>query len=114
VRRYEVANGEYVQLTNAELEGLMIDSVYFEHGYYLAPDQGGEKLYRSIAMRWKKSDAQHFQNGDYERKSCAHSRGQGELITQVMYYANEIRDFGAIPKTSRKSSMPKRSISLAV
>jgi DNA end-binding protein Ku len=54
VRRYEVANGEYVQLTDAELEALKIDPAYFEHGYYLAPDQGGAKPYRLIADAMEK------------------------------------------------------------
>jgi non-homologous end joining protein Ku len=40
------------------------------------------------------------ENGEHEKKSCAHPRGQGELITQVMYYANEIRDFG--PKNEQE------------
>ena len=33
---------------------LKIDPVYFEHGYYLAPDQGGEKPYRLIADAMEK------------------------------------------------------------
>ena len=61
VRGYEVAKGEYVRLTNAELEALeaeansaiqlkefipvsKVDPVYFEHAYYLSPGEGGESL----------------------------------------------------------------------
>ena len=75
MRGYEVAKGEDVRLSDGELEALeaeansaielkefipinKVDPVYFEHAYYLAPDEGGEKPYRLLAIQWKKSAAQ--------------------------------------------------------
>src|SRR5262249_44166865 len=66
LRGYEVAEDEYVQFTQAELERLetepgnniylkefiplsKIDPVYFESAYYLGAGEGGEKPYRLLA-----------------------------------------------------------------
>jgi DNA end-binding protein Ku len=73
VRGYELAKGQYVRLTEADLESLeaegnniidlkefipirKVDPVYFEWGYYLAPNQGGEKPYRLLADAMDKTD----------------------------------------------------------
>jgi DNA end-binding protein Ku len=117
VRGYEVAKGEYVQLTDEELESLeaeansaielkefipieKIDPVYFEHGYYLAPEPGGEKPYRLLA------DAMNETGKVALAEMVSHNKenlvlirpAKFGLVLQVMFYANEVRDFGAIPK----------------
>jgi DNA end-binding protein Ku len=66
VRGVEVSKGEYVQLTETELDTIeaeanrdidskefvpasSVDPVYFESSYFLEPDKGGEKPYRLLA-----------------------------------------------------------------
>ena len=98
VRGYEVAKGEYVRLTDAELEALeaeansaielkefipisKVDPVYFEHAYYLAPDEGGEKPYRFARRLHGKSRTRGpRRDGEpRQRKTCAHPGGLGRL-----------------------------------
>jgi DNA end-binding protein Ku len=72
VRGYEFAKGEYVQLTEAELESVetessnnielkefillsKIDPLYFESAYYLGAGEGGEKPYRLMVDALVKS-----------------------------------------------------------
>ena len=68
--------------------------------YYLGPDEGGEKPFRLLAEALARS----------ERAAVAElvSRGKeqiviirpyrGSLVLHGMYYQNEVRDFGQIPK----------------
>jgi DNA end-binding protein Ku len=72
VRGYELAKGQYVQVTDDELVALeaernsnielrefipiaKVDPVYFEGAYYLAPSDGGDKAYRLLAEAMEKS-----------------------------------------------------------
>jgi DNA end-binding protein Ku len=72
VRGVEVSKGEYVQITEAELDTIeaeanrnidlkefvpvsTVDPVYFESAYFLGPDKGGEKPYRLLADALAKS-----------------------------------------------------------
>jgi DNA end-binding protein Ku len=73
VRGYEFEKGQYVQLTEAELESLetessnnielkefiplsKIDPVYFESAYYLGAGEGGEKPYRLLVDAMAKTN----------------------------------------------------------
>ena len=117
VRGYEFAKGEYVQLTEAELESVetessnnielkefmplsKIDPVYFEDSYYLGPREGGEKAYRLLADALSKSDrvaiAQLVSRG--KEQLVVIRAYQNGLIMHGMYYANEVRNFAEIPK----------------
>jgi DNA end-binding protein Ku len=74
VRGYEFEKGQYVQVTDTELDALeaeansnielkefipikKVDPVYFEDAHYLAPDEGGDKAYRLLPTRWKRAGA---------------------------------------------------------
>jgi DNA end-binding protein Ku len=117
VRGYEVEKGQYVQVTDAELDALeaeansnielkefipieKVDPVYFEGAHYLAPDQGGEKAYRLLADAMEKSGrvarAEMVSHG--KEKLVLIRPSKGGLILQTMFYANEIRDFNEIAK----------------
>src|SRR5438093_6306766 len=117
VRGFEYTKGKYIQLTEEELEALeaeanksidlkefvpvgKIDPLYFESVYYPGPDEGGKKPYRLLTEALARS----------ERAAVAElvSRGKeqiviirpyrGSLVLHGMYYQNEVRDFGQIPK----------------
>jgi DNA end-binding protein Ku len=121
VRGYEVAKGEYVQLTEAELESLeaeansaielkefipfqKVDPVYFEHAYYLAPDEGGEKPYRLLADAMEQVGRvalEEMVSHNKENLVLVRPAKRG-LVLQTMFYANEVRDFAAIPKAENQ------------
>src|SRR5919108_1678756 len=73
VRAFEYTKGQYVELTDADLEALPvpskqtieltafvkqaeIDPVYFERTYYLEPEQVGEKPYALLLRSLKTKD----------------------------------------------------------
>jgi DNA end-binding protein Ku len=117
VRGYEFDKGQYVQVTDAELDALeaeannnielkefipieKVDPVYFEDAHYLAPDEGGDKAYRLLADAMEKSGrvalAEMVSRG--KEKLVLIRPWKGGLVLQTMFYANEIRDFNEIPK----------------
>ena len=72
VRGFELSKGNYVQITEEELESLeaeannviefrefipvdKLDPVYFESSYYLAPSKGAEKPYRLLPETLEKT-----------------------------------------------------------
>jgi DNA end-binding protein Ku len=117
VRGYEFAKDQYVQFTEAELESLetessnnielkefiplsKIDPVYFESAYYVGAGEGGEKPYRLLVDALAKSNraaiAQLVTRGK-EQLVLIRPYENG-LIMHSLYYANEVRNFGDIPK----------------
>ena len=106
-----------MRVTEAELESLeaeannnielrefipmeKIDPVFFERSYYLAPAAGGEKAYRLLADAMAevgRGALAEMVSHDKEKLVLIRSAQRG-LIMQQMYYANEVRDFGAIAK----------------
>jgi DNA end-binding protein Ku len=117
VRGYEVAKGQYVQLTEAELESLEsessnnielkefiplsnIDPVYFEGAYYLGAGEGGEKPYRLLVDAMVKSNraaiAQLVTRG--KQQLVLIRPYKNGLIMHSLFYANEVRNFADIAK----------------
>jgi DNA end-binding protein Ku len=115
IRGYAITKNKYVTFTDEEIESLetddnraleitefldlgQIDPVFFEKAYYLGPAPGGGKTYKllSAAMqkegkvalaRWVASNREHLV------VIRPHEEG---LVLHTMYYADEVRDFGAI------------------
>jgi DNA end-binding protein Ku len=117
VRGYELTKGQYVQVTDDELDALeaernsnielrefipitKVDPVYFEGAYYLAPGEGGDKPYRLLAEAMDKSGRVAIaEMVSYGKERLVLIRpAKGGLVLQVMFYANEVRDFDQIPK----------------
>ena len=117
VRGYELSTGKYVQITDDELDALKaernsnielrefipianVDPVYFEGAYYLAPDEGGDKAYRLLSEAMEKSGrvalAQMVSYG--QERFVLIGPCKGGLVLQIMFFANEVRDFDQIPK----------------
>src|SRR5437870_617571 len=117
VRGYELAKNQYVQFTEAELEGLeqaasrnidivefvplpKVDPIYFEKTYYLGPDKGGEKPYRLLADAMAETDrvalAKFVMRG--KENLVLIRPAQDGLMLHTMYFADEVRDFGEIDK----------------
>jgi DNA end-binding protein Ku len=92
-----------------------VDPVYFESTYYLGPDTGGEKPYRllSDALEAKKrvAVAQLVSRG--KEKLVLIRAYQKGLVMHTAYYANEVRDFGQIPK-GESVELDKQELQLAL
>jgi DNA end-binding protein Ku len=117
VRGYEFAKGQYVRLTESELESLetessnnielkefillsKIDPVYFEGAYYLGAGEGGGKPYRLLVDAMVKSNraaiAKLVTRGK-EQLVLIRPYKNG-LIMHSLFYANEVRNFADIAK----------------
>ena len=117
IRGYAVSKNKYVTFSDEEIEALEtddnralditefvdlseIDPLFYERAYFLGPAPGGGKTYKLLATamnkenkvavaRWVAAGKEHlvvvrpFENG---------------LILHTMYYADEVRDFGAVER----------------
>ena len=117
VRGFEFSKDQYVRFTEEELKQLeeqvtrvidlnefvplkQVDPVYFDKGYYLGPDKGGEKAYQLLAEAMEATQrvalAQFVMRGK-GNLVLIRSLGGG-LMLHTMYYHDEVRDFGEIDK----------------
>lgn len=114
---YELASGQYVIVSEDELAALdpeasrtidliefvdqeSIDPIYYDSGYYLAPDNATVKPYalllRAMSEAGKVGIARFVMRG--KEYLCA-IRPQGDkLVLSTMLYADEIRDAEEIPE----------------
>src|ERR671925_528684 len=117
VRGYEFAKDQYVRFEEKELEALegedsqaieisefvplsTVDPIYYEKGYYLGPDKGGEKPYRLLAEAMNKAGkvalAKFIMRGK-ENLVLVRPAMDG-LMLHTMYFADEVRNFDEICK----------------
>lgn len=130
IRGYAISKNKYVTFTDEEIEALesddnralditefltldQIDPVFFEKAYFLGPAAGGGKTYKLLASamkkqgkvalaRWVSANREHlvilrpFENG---------------LVLHTMFYADEVRDFGAMDIES--GSVSDKEVKLA-
>ncbi len=113
VRGYEVSKGDYVLVTDEELEAIDpgrsrtidiadfvdladIDPTYFQKAYYLAPQ--GEAalrayalLYRAMADTGKAGIATFVMHGK-QHLAAMRADEEGVLALETMFYADEVRD----------------------
>ena len=126
VKGYEVADGEYVTLTDEEiaaahLEGDKvieihdfvpldeIDPIVFERTYYLGPAEGAERVYSLLARALSSSGLvgiASFVFHDRDQLACVREK-DGALLLERMYFADEIRDGDGI-QPDRARSVDKR------
>jgi DNA end-binding protein Ku len=115
IRGYAIAKNRYVTFTSEEIETLesddnraleitefvdldQIDPVFFEKAYYLGPAPGGGKTYKLLAEAMKKQGkvaVARWVSGGREQLVILRPYESG-LVLHTMYYADEVRDFGAI------------------
>ncbi len=70
-----------------------IDPIYFEHSYYVAPQDGGEKVYTLLVRAMEGAGLAAvgtFVMRDREYVGCLRTR-EGVLTLERMYFADEIR-----------------------
>jgi DNA end-binding protein Ku len=115
IRAYEVTKNKYVTFTDDEIDALetgdnkalditefvdlsQIDPVFFEKTYYLGPAPGGGKTYKLLSTAMKKENkvaVARWISGGKEHLVVLRPFENG-LVLHTMYYADEVRDFGAI------------------
>ena len=115
IRGYAIAKNRYVTFTDEEIEALesddnraleitefvdldQVDPVFFEKAYYLGPSPGGGKTYRLLTEAMRKQNkvaVARWVSGGREHLVLLRPYENG-LVLHTMYYADEVRDFGAI------------------
>ncbi|MEE9910951.1 MAG: Ku protein [Deltaproteobacteria bacterium] len=109
IRGYEIGPDKYITVTDEELESVSpersrtieisefvdladIDSIYYDHPYYLVPAKGGEKAYQLLAevmRRTNKAGLAKFVLGEREY-SVAVKNTDGALSLITLHYSEEI------------------------
>lgn len=117
VRGYEVEPSRYVIVEDYELEALApiarrtievdefvdlaeIDPIYFEHAYYLAPEEGAEKPYKLLLeslRRTGKAGLGTFVMRNKQYLAAIRPRG-GILCVETLYFADEVLDTADLPR----------------
>ena len=115
VRGYEIGPEKYILVTDEELESVSpersrtieivefidideVDSLYYDHPYYLVPAKGGEKAYRllvEVMRRTKKAGLAKFVLGEREYLVAVKST-EGALSLITLHYSEEILPDGEI------------------
>src|SRR6185312_9179589 len=110
VKAYEIEKGEYVYLEDEDFEAARaegghafdihqfvaieeIDPIYFEHTYYLAPQDGAEKVYTLLVRAME--DAGLAAIGTFVMREREHLGclriADGVITLERMYFVDEIR-----------------------
>jgi DNA end-binding protein Ku len=127
IRGYEIAPGEYLPITDEELESVSpersrtieiiefidikeVDPVYFDRPYYLIPAKGGEKSYRllvEVMRRTDKAGLARFVLREREYLVAVKST-EGALALITLHYQEEILPAEDIsPKEGRVAAEEK-------
>jgi DNA end-binding protein Ku len=116
VKGYEFAKGQYVTLTDEELEAIearateeiaitefvpidKVDPVYFDKPYYLGPDKGGDKAYRLLGEAMERTGrcalAKYAARG--KQYLVLVRPLEGRLVMQQLKYKDEVRSCSEVP-----------------
>jgi DNA end-binding protein Ku len=114
---YELSSGQYVIVSEDELAALdpeasrtidllefvdqeSIDPIFYDAGYYLAPDHATVKPYALLLRAMQEADkvgiARFVMRG--KEYLCAIRPQDDKLVLNTMLYADEVRDAGEIPE----------------
>jgi len=92
-----------------------IDPIYFEHTYYLGPQDGAEKVYRLLVEAMEGAGlaavVRYFLR-DREQLGCLRVR-DGLLLLEKMYYEDEIRPVDEL-RPDRRGKVDKKELELAL
>ena len=131
VKGYEISKGEYVQLTDEDIEAArteshrsitihdfvpaaQIDPIYFERTYYLGPEEGpGEAIYSLLVQAMETSGLSAiatYVQSDRENLACLRVR-DGVITLERMFFDDEVRAIdGIAPSTGE---VDKRQLKMA-
>lgn len=133
VKGYEYEKGRYVVMTEEELTGLagekehsidiidfvdaaLIDPVYYDRSYYLAPGEGGNKVYSLLRQAMEESGrAAVAQVTIRSRRSLCVIRPAGRaLVMETMFYADEVRQVDKIEEIGIPAKVHENEIKMAL
>lgn len=116
VKGYEYAKDQYLVVSEEELDALelatsrsmdisefvpldSVDPLYFENGYYLAPDKGAERAYKLLAAAL--TDARYAAVAKYvargKQQLVVFRPLDGAIVMQQLRYSEEVKTLGEIP-----------------
>ena len=130
VRAYAIAKNQYITFSDEEIDSLesddnrslditefvdldQIDPVFFERAYFLGPAPGGSKTYNLLARAMKKQNKvalARWVSGSREHLVVLRPFEDG-LVLHTMFYADEVRDFGAVERDD--ANLSEKEIKLA-
>lgn len=128
VRGYEIGPDQYIPITDEELESVSpersrtieliefidmkeMDSIYYDHPYYLVPAKGGEKAYKLLAEvmhRTDKAGLAKFVLGEREYLVAVYSTG-GVLSLMTLHYPEEILSKEDLAPDAESASSTERN-----
>ncbi len=133
VRGYEYEKGRYITMTDEELAELagekersieivdfvdaaLIDPVYYDRSYYLAPGEGGTKVYALLKQSMEESGRAAVAHvAIRSRKSLCVIRPAGRaLVMETMFYADEVRQVEKIEEIGAPAKVHENEIKMAV
>lgn len=133
IRGYEYEAGKYITIKDDELDQILgeksrsvdiidfvdvqnIDPVYFDKSYYLAPGEGGKKVYELLMKAMQKTNRAAIALITIRtRESLAIIRATEKvLIMETMFYANEVREVDKIEGIGGKTSLNENEIKMAI
>jgi DNA end-binding protein Ku len=126
VKAFEYEPGEYVYMSDEDFEAAQagttktidirdfvdyeeIDPIYFERTYYLAPEEGGEKVYAVLARAMSDSGLAaigKYVMRDKQHLGCLRVR-DGVITLEKMYFADEVRPAEGIAPERAEVAKPE-------
>jgi DNA end-binding protein Ku len=134
IRGYEIGPGKYIVITDEELESVSpdrsrtieiiefidmneVDSIYYDHPYYIVPSKGGEKAYRllvEVMRRTNKAGLAKFVLGEREYLVAVKST-EGALALFTLHYSEEIlHDKDIVPEEGKIEAEEKNRIKKSI
>ncbi|MCL6561259.1 MAG: Ku protein [Firmicutes bacterium] len=134
VRGYEYEKGKYVVMKEEDFEGVPgtgggrsveildfvdlkeIDPIFYDKAYYLAPGEGGNKVYELLKRAMRESGKVAVARVIIRsRQTLAALRVSGEtLVMSTMHYPDEIRKAAAIPEMNYHVDLHDNEVKMAV
>ncbi|KJS11088.1 MAG: DNA repair protein [Peptococcaceae bacterium BRH_c8a] len=133
VRGFEYEKGRYITMTDEELAEVagekersieivdfvdagLIDPVYYDRSYYLAPGEGGTKVYALLKQAMEESGRAAVAHvAIRSRKSLCVIRPAGQaLVMETMFYADEVRQVEKIEEIGAPAKVHENEIKMAV
>lgn len=132
VKGYEVAKGEYVVMTDEELDGVAVekrrtidilafidedevDPVYYDRSYYLEPQDNAEKSYALLVQAMKETGKTAV--GKIVLSSKEHLvllRPSGDaLVIELLFYPEDVRPKDEIEEHVRETKVTKAELQMA-
>lgn len=133
VRGYEVSKGRFVTVADEELDQIPIDTsgnvniagfvelrdidpLYYEHSYYVVPDEGGAKAF--LLLEEALRDAGRVGVGKVVFRDKEHlvtvRPFQGGMVMNTLYYADEVRALSALDEVPVEAKIHPNEKKMAV